>query len=1024
MVKKIILLIVAVLFVTISVFAQNMQVSGTVTSTDGKPIAGATVVVEGTNVGTSTDSNGKYTLSAPSNGLLTFSFIGYVDTSIAINNKTVVNAALSEDTANIDEVVVVGYGSGRKVGSIIGSVDQVKSDKLQERPTSNVMDALQGQVAGLQIFSTSGELDATSAIRLHGMGSISAGNEPLILLDGAPITTGTLMAMNSNDIASVSVLKDASATSIYGSRAANGVVYVTTKKGSRGQENAVVTLRTQYSLSSPVQSRMKRMSTDQLLTFAGDTFAAYNGFEYGDPTIYPSATWDQIFGPGASSIFGDATMSQAWRQYVRDFYFGIDENVNVNWYDEILKKNAPLYQVDLSVAGGTQKTSYFVSSNYTDQQGILPGSTNKRYTFRANVDSQVKKWLKIGLNLGIGYQKSENASTSDTAGDLYTSNPLFAAFLIPSYQAAQDENGNDLDFLDFYGTENPKYENKWYKMYGNRLQLNGSTYVEIKPYKDVTIRSQLSANAFDYRSTSSSSPNWPTESGVRGTGSAHESFQRNYDWTWTNTVEYKHTFAEKHNVAAILGHESIYGYSNMWGIGTKGQSYEELLNIGAGTEITALPTYSVGEYAYNSAFFRAEYNYAEKYFVDASVRYDACSRFGIENRGAIFWSAGAMWNLKKEDWLKDVKAVSNLAVKASYGTQGNSGIGNYSQYQVAAPSKYPYNGSPAFGLSGIPNPTLAWEKQSTLTIGAQVELWKKLSVELDWYRRKTTDLLMPQPLAPSAGYSSITNNVGAMLNSGVDLTINYNIFQNKDWYVSAYANFNYNKNQITQLWEKGLEKSAMADMLYYVVGKPYGSFYAQEWRGVNPETGAPQWTAADGGVTENFDEAVEVDLNKSIMPPFSGGFGFNVSWKGIGLTADFAWAAGNYMVNNNRYFFANPYYSLGYGQITEALDYWKQPGDKTEYPALWHDVQFDSHLIEDASFLRLKNLQLSYTLPQSVLKGNRVISGFKVYVGARNLLTATKYKGLDPEVAGGVTPFDTDIYPNTRQWTFGCEFKF
>ena len=740
MVKKIILLIVAVLFVTISVFAQNMQVSGTVTSTDGKPIAGATVVVEGTNVGTSTDSNGKYTLSAPSNGLLTFSFIGYVDTSIAINNKTVVNAALSEDTANIDEVVVVGYGSGRKVGSIIGSVDQVKSDKLQERPTSNVMDALQGQVAGLQIFSTSGELDATSAIRLHGMGSISAGNEPLILLDGAPITTGTLMAMNSNDIASVSVLKDASATSIYGSRAANGVVYVTTKKGSRGQENAVVTLRTQYSLSSPVQSRMKRMSTDQLLTFAGDTFAAYNGFEYGDPTIYPSATWDQIFGPGASSIFGDATMSQAWRQYVRDFYFGIDENVNVNWYDEILKKNAPLYQVDLSVAGGTQKTSYFVSSNYTDQQGILPVSTNKRYTFRANVDSQVKKWLKIGLNLGIGYQKSENASTSDTAGDLYTSNPLFAAFLIPSYQAAQDENGNDLDFLDFYGTENPKYENKWYKMYGNRLQLNGSTYVEIKPYKDVTIRSQLSANAFDYRSTSSSSPNWPTESGVRGTGSAHESFQRNYDWTWTNTVEYKHTFAEKHNVAAILGHESIYGYSNMWGIGTKGQSYEELLNIGAGTEITALPTYSVGEYAYNSAFFRAEYNYAEKYFVDASVRYDACSRFGIENRGAIFWSAGAMWNLKKEDWLKDVKAVSNLAVKASYGTQGNSGIGNYSQYQVAAPSKYPYNGSPAFGLSGIPNPTLAWEKQSTLTIGAQVELWKKLSVELDWYRRKTTDL--------------------------------------------------------------------------------------------------------------------------------------------------------------------------------------------------------------------------------------------------------------------------------------------
>ena len=269
MVKKIVLSIAAVLFAVVFVFAQSKLVTGTVTSTDGKPVAGATVVVEGTNIGTSTDSNGKYTISAPANGLLTFSFLGYVDTSIAVNNKTVVNATLSEDTANIDEIVVVGYGSGRKVGSIIGSVDQVKADKLQERPTNNVMDALQGQVAGLQIFSGMGELSAESTIRLHGMGSISAGNEPLILLDGAPITTGTLMQMNSNDIASMSVLKDASATSIYGSRAANGVIYVTTKKGSRGQENAVVTLRTQLSLSSPVEPKMERMSTNELLTYAG-----------------------------------------------------------------------------------------------------------------------------------------------------------------------------------------------------------------------------------------------------------------------------------------------------------------------------------------------------------------------------------------------------------------------------------------------------------------------------------------------------------------------------------------------------------------------------------------------------------------------------------------------------------------------------------------------------------------------------------------------------------------------------------
>ena len=1028
MVKKIVLSIAAVLFASITVFAQNKQVTGAVTSTDGKPVAGATVVVEGTNIGTVTDASGKYTISAPSNGLLTFSFLGYVDTSIAINNKTVVNATLSEDTENIDEVVVVGYGSGRKVGTLIGSVDQVKSDKLEERPTGNVMDAMQGQVAGLQIFSSSGELDAPSSIRLHGLGSISAGNEPLILLDGAPITTGTLMAMNSNDIASMSVLKDASATSIYGSRAANGVIYVTSKKGSRGQEKAVVTLRTQFSLTSPVQSRMKRMNTQQSIDYIADAMAGSVGLPYGDPTVQPDAYWqyvtNELFGVPIS--LGDASTHDAFK-ILAPMAYGIDEAVDVDWWKEILRHNVPMYQVDLSVAGGTQKTAYYVSGNFTDQQGILPGSANQRYTFRANVDSQVKKWLKIGLNLGLGYQDSENAMTSETMGNLYVNAPMFSAMLIPSWQAAKDENGNDLKFLPGYygGVASPKFSNRWNSMQSNRLQLNGSAFIELTPVKGLTLRSQLSANAFDYRSTDASSPSTPTSpTSVRGTGSVHESFQRNYDWTTTNTAEYKHTFADKHHMTLLLGHESIIGHSNVWGVGTKGQGFDDLLNLGAGIEITGLPSYSISEYAYNSGFFRAEYDYAEKYLVDASVRYDACSRFGAENRGAIFWSVGAMWNLKKEAWLQGVSTISNLAVKASYGTQGNSGIGNYAQYQIASPSSYPYNGAPVMTLSGIANPSLAWEKQATLTVGAQIELWKKLSVGIDWYRRETTDLLMPMPLAPSSGYSSITNNIGAMLNSGVDVTINYDIFQNKDWFVNFYANFNYNKNQITKLWEEGLEKSQMGDMLYYVVGKPYGSWYAQEWRGVNPENGAPQWTAADGGVTEDFDEAVEVDLNKSVQAPWSGGFGFNVSWKGIGLTADFAWAAGHYLANNNLYFAANPYYAGTFGQVTHALDYWKKPGDKTEYPALWNEMQFDSHMIEDASFLRLKNLQLSYTLPSHLLKGNKVISGFKVYVGARNLFTATKYKGFDPEVAGGLGGFDTDIYPNTRQWTFGCEFKF
>ena len=1000
--RRFLLSLIAILATSaLCVSAQNMQVTGAVTSTDGKPVAGATVVVEGTAIGTTTDANGKYALSAPAKGLLTFSFIGYIDASIPINGKTVVNVTLSEDTKNIDEVVVVGYGSGRKVGTLIGSVDQVESDKLEERPTNNVMDAMQGQVPGLQIFSGMGELSAESTIRLHGMGSISAGNEPLVLLDGAPITTGTLMQMNQNDIASISVLKDASATSIYGSRAANGVIYVTTKKGSRGQENAVVTLRSQFSLSSPIEPKMQRMSTDELLTYAGNTLAVLNGLDITNPDM--AAT-------GRAAAIN---------------MLGADENVNVNWWDEILKKNAPMYQVDLSVSGGTQKTSYFISGSYLNQEGIAPGSTNDRYTFRANVDSQVKKWLKVGMNLGLAYSNFSNAYSGYNSSNLWTGSPMLAAVLIPSYQNNKDADGNDMLFLDSYMQPNPKYLHRWMDFGRNRLQLNGSTFIELKPVKGLTLRSQLSANAFDYRTTNKYSPDEPTSTGTAGTGQVSESFQRSYSWTITNTAEYKHTFAEKHNITALVGHESIYGSGHSFGIGTKGITNSDLLYLSKGTEIISLPTYSTSTYAYNSAFFRAEYDYAEKYLVDASVRYDACSRFGAENRGAIFWSVGAMWNLKKEAWLQDVNTISNLAIKASYGTQGNSGIGNYAQYETIASSRYPYMGGGAWYLDNAGNPQLAWEQQSTLTIGAQIELWKKLSIGVDWYRRETTDMLMPMPLAPSSGFTSQTANIGAMRNSGVDLNLNYNIFQNKDWFVSFYANFNYNKNQITKLWEDGLNDVAMNSMMHYVVGKPYGEYYVQEFRGVNPETGAPQWTAADGGVTEKFNEAVEVDLNKSVQAPWSGGFGLNVSWKGIGLTADFAWVAGNYLLNNNLYFLADPMMALnGYGAVRDALDYWKKPGDNTKYPALSYRPEFDSNIIEDASFLRLKNLQLSYTLPQHILKGNKVISGFKVFVGARNLFTATKYGGFDPEVASGDVANDIEYIPNSRQWTFGCEFKF
>ncbi len=1014
MVRKIVLSIVAVLSVCTFALAQNLKVSGTVVDSAGAPIVGATVVIDGTNTGVTTNVDGLFTINAPRNGKLVVSSLGYEEKIVDIAGKTTVNVTLAESSQSIDDVVVMGYGSGRKIGTVIGSVDKVGSKELENRPSNNVMDAMQGKVAGLSISTSNGELNTTSTIRIHGMGSLGAGTTPLILLDGAPISAGTLLAMNQNDIESISVLKDASATSIYGSRAANGVIYVASKKGARGSENVDVTLRTSYSMSSMPKRKLTTMDTSTYMGYMDEVVKA----------MYPNY-W-AAYGPGTAG--GD----QMGIVNPGDFYnwlfwdFEIDPTVNTDWYDTIMDKNTPMYQVDLSVSGGSKKTSYYFSGNYSDQTGVMPGSELTRYTFRANVDTRANDWLKMGMNLGIGYTDSEMASTADAAGSLYTSNPLFASLMIPSYQRATNEDGSMMEFLDLYADANPLVNPMYSPMTSNRLQLNGQAFVEIAPVKGLTLRSSLSANAFDYRSHSHMSPKWPTASGPRGTGSTSELFQRSYEWTWTNTAEYQFSIAEKNNFSVLLGQEAIYSNGELMSISMKGLTNDRFMTINQGTEISGLPSYSNSEYAFNSVFGRIEYNYDNRYFIDGLVRNDGSSRFGANNRNATFWAAGAMWKLSNEAFLKDSETLNDLSVKVSYGTQGNSGIGNYSQYEYIS-SGSPYDGTKTWYLANVGNPNLAWEKQSTLSIAAMVKLWNKLTIEAEYYNRKTDDMLMPIPKAPSAGFSSVTGNVGAMTNSGIDLSVNYDIFQNKDWYVGAHATFNYNKNKLTKLWDPTLEQAVYTDMLYYMKDRAFPTYYTQEWRGVNPETGEGQWTAEDGSITTDFYEAALVDLDKTPYAPYTGGFGVQATWKGLSLIADFSWAAGNYMVNNNLYFIANTDFAMGYNQAEEVLDYWKEPGDRTKYPSLDYAVanggtQFDSRMVEDASYLRLKNIQISYSLPKDLLNKSGFIKGVKVFVGARNMLTWTDYSGFDPEVSENL--FDTDIYPNTRQWTFGAELTF
>ena len=998
MVRKIVLSIVALLAVGFAAYAQTRQVSGTVKDEAGNAIVGASVVVDGTVNGATTAADGSFKISAPANATLTVSFIGYEDQSVNIAGKTQLAIVMNENAESIDDVVVMGYGSGRKVGTVIGSVESVKAEKFENRPSNNVMDAMQGQVAGLQIISGNGEPDATSTIRLHGVGSMNAGNEPLILLDGAPITTGTLLAMNQNDIASINVLKDASATSIYGSRAANGVIYVTTKKGNFN-EDVTVTLRTQYSMSSATKPRVTAMNTEQLIDYTSRVYTILNEMDPNDP--------DQL-------------------KFVRDYYVKanrIDESIDTKWFDVIMHDNAPLYQVDLGVSGGTRKSSYYFSANYADQQGILPSSDMTRYTFRGSVETRIKDWIKSGISMGVGFHKSNNAFTLGSSDTNWFTNPVNAITFVPSFQNPYDEEGNPLQILNHAGGyASPLVLGDLFASTKERLQLNGAMFLELTPAKGLTIRTNLAANAFDYKSSSLNSPDYYYN---EGEGSVSNGFQRNYDWTWTNTAEYKTSFADMHHISVLLGHETIYGTTEFTSFRVKGLTDSRFPYPSMGTETSGVPTYTFGEYAYNSVFGRVEYDYAEKYFVDFSVRNDASSRFAPSNRNAAFWSAGAMWNLKKEAFLADSEAVDRLSAKISYGTQGNSGIGDYRHYAAMGPALY--NGKSGWNLSQIGSPDLGWETQKTLTVGVEVGFLNKLRLNIEWYRRQTADMLTEVPIPGTTGFTSEWINVGGMRNSGIDLSFNYDIYRDRNWFVNFHANFNYNKNQITEMWD-GLTEYALDEASIMSIGDPYYNHYMQHWVGVDTETGVGMWATADGGVTPDPNEAAFFNTGKSWQAPYSGGFGVNVMWKGLSLVADFSWVHGNYLYNNSLYFTENPLFvNWNRNQTTGALDYWRQPGDDAKYASLESSIAYGGRnfngddLLESGSFLRLKNIQLAYSMPAKWFAKTKFIEGIRVYVGARNLWTVTGYTGLDPEIDSSLS---LDNYPASRQWTFGAEFKF
>ena len=987
----------ACLFLSIGMAMAQTHVSGIVTSSeDGEPVIGATVKVVGSQTaGTVTDIEGRFSLSVSKPGVeLEFSSIGMVSKRVkASENMTVV---LQVDSHTLEQVVITGYGSAKKLGSVVGSIASVDKKKLESIVTPNFTDALAGQVSGLSVLSGAGDPSQSATIRLRGINSIQSSSQPLFILDGAPIDAAFYATLNPADIESITVLKDAASTAIYGARAANGVIVLTSKQG-KYSEQVSLSVRAQYGIAGPTSDGVEMMNSKQYVKFR-----------------------DLIGQPVSDEV-----------RTLVDKY-----NINTNWRDEMIDNAAPTLDVNATMQGGGQTVNYYISFNHHKQDGLIEMSKMHRNTLNARINARLNRFFKIGFTTNLGVQRySQNAEWS-ASGRIYSANPLvFARQAMPfdtPYQYTIDENGKMIKGdraigLKYSGIVMPWWYNAHRNYYRNKLTLNTSVTETFTPLEGLTFQALQSINGLESMNHGSFSPYDAFVDGMGNKidamkGSVSASTSRYYQFTLSHTAEWRKQFGD-HYVGILLGEETRIERSRGLSAYSEGQTDSRLLLLPHGTTVTPGDLGdSFGEEVANSLFANAEYNYKEKYYVTGSIRRDGSSKFAPGHRWGTFWSAGAKWDLKKEDFLKDVEWLNDLSLSVNYGTTGNdSGTGSYGYFGSYGVGGL-YNGESSLGIASMSNPDLTWETTAKWNVGLNFSIFDRAHFQVDFYRNKSTDMLMSIPYSMTTGFSSGIGNVAAMTNTGVEANVDVDILKTKDFYWSFKANVGYNKNEITELFQ-GRDEYVLANTgLKMAVGHAYGEFYQVRFAGVDPMTGAPLYYDKDGNKTKKFNEERDaVFLGKKRYAPWTGGFGTNFRYKNVSLIADFAWVAGKYMMINDDYFIANPQLATGWNQRVEMLNIWTTPGQITDIPGAKYDVQFTDQMLQNASFLRMKTLSIQYEFPKKWMQATRYIKGVKVFGIARNLFTITSFEGYDPEPDMNLVQFN---YPNTRQFVFGAEISF
>lgn len=1023
--KKLCVLIAFFVFVSINlVQAQNVRITGTVTSSeDGMPIPGASVVVKGTTNGVSTNIDGKYELNVAADAqTLLFSFVGFTPQEIAIGGRAIIDVVLQPETQQVEELIVTGYASRGK-NTITGSTVQVKGESLKNIPVTSVDQTLQGKVAGLTISSSSGTPGSVQDIRIRGVGSLQAGNDPLFVIDGVPVQnsdfTGStavsslsaLSSINNNDIETITVLKDASATSAYGARGSNGVIVITTKKGKAGKTN--YNLSTYYGFTNKASKGRAVLSGVQREELFNE--AVYNTY---------GATYS--FTEADAYTWAVDNLNPAYTQPLVDWIAA--GRPKIDWEKAYRNQNAPSQNIVFTASGGTNESSFYTSVGYNKTQSIIIDNSYRRVNGVFNFTKKFTDKIKFSTSNNISNVLQDGLILEQSA---YYGNPMLAKYFGSPWVSPTLADGTpNLNTGTVYNWLYIKDHNV---SYNDMTRGISNSFVEYEFIKNLKFKSLIS---LDY--TIANYKNYANRNygdGYDYNGYAENSDDKNFNYVAQNSLSYNLTHGE-HNVS-VMGliefqkntEKYIYAY---------GENFptDGLTNVSSASANKNADS-QMNDWMNASYLGMVNYSYSGKYIADFTYRREGSSRFAEGHRFGNFWSVGGAWNINKEAFFSNLAGVVDvLRIRSSYGISGNSGIGlNKYQSLLAYDANYADQGS--VYPSGYGNNFLTWEKNHNFDVGIDFAVLKnKVSGSVSYFNKTTSDLLQDVPLTLTSGFSAITSNVGSVKNTGIEALVNVEVVKSKDLNVSLSFNFATLKNEVTKLAKDGAGEDINVETgtTKIAVDHPIREWYMRKWAGVNPDNGLPQWyiNGKDGAVTNSYYDANVAFQGTSAIPKYSGGASVHADYKGLYFDASVYISGGNQIFEDwSRYIHQGGTYTIyNFNGAADLMNRWQKPGDVTNVPLVLFSgtannaSRTSTRFLFDGDYMRLKDIVLGYNLPKSLLTKIGFNGDASVFARGSNLYTWVKDKNLkyDPEVrADGFTRLTN---PPTKTISFGLTLNF